>query len=325
MKKSILLVALILNSAASAETINSSLSSFTPLQARALKGTFSSLTANQTFTGNNTFSGTNTFSSTLTATGTTQINTLKVGASGTVGAFNVFPTTALKGSIRILAADSAGDTVTTITNASQTGAATYTIPDAGTSSFVMTAGTQTVGGAKTFSSTITPTAGVAAAGGFSVAPRGLHSQGIPARVSTDGNDSTPSTTETYIQSMFVPANMTITGVKVFNGSNVTGNMTIGLANAVTGAAIGAAVTASTAGSGTDAYQTIPFAAPYAAVGPANYLVCVQYSSATARYNTHTIGTDPVVVQTGTTYGTIPTISPLPTVFTTNVGNIISFY
>ncbi len=190
--------------------------------------------------------------------------------------------------------------------------------------------TSTLTGAVTASSTlvvasaITPTGGVAAAGGFSAAPRALHSQGQKAVVSTDGNNSTPSTTETYITSMFVPCNMTITGVQLFNGTDVTGNVTVGLATSA-GAPIAAAKSASTAGSGTDAYQLVPFAAPYAAKGPANYLVCVQYSSATARYNTHTIGTDPVVVQTGTTYGTIPTISPLPTVFTTNVGNIMSFY
>jgi hypothetical protein len=332
-------------------SITTTLVGFPPLQARALKGTFIEQDGNNTFAGTNTFSGANTFTGGLTVTTTamsctssatfsgaaTQINTLKIGASGTVGAFNVFPATAARGSIRILAANSAGDTVTTITNASQTGAATYTIPDAGSSSFVMTEGAQTINGAKTyggaavFSSTvaatgaITPTGGVAAAGGFSAAPRGLHSQGQKAVISTDGNNSTPSTTETYITSMYVPCNMTITGVKVFNGSDVTGNIRIGLANAVTGAPIAAALTASTAGSGTDAYQTIPFASPYAAVGPANYLVCVQYDSATARYNTHTLGTDPCIVQAGTTYGTMPTVSPLPTAFVTNVGNIMSFY
>jgi hypothetical protein len=309
MKRILTLVALLgLSFNSFATDLNHSLAGFTPLQVQAMKGTFSSLTASQVITG------------------TTQINTLKIGTSGTIGAFNVFPTTAAKGSLRLLAADSAGDTVTTITNASQAGARTYTVPDAGASaSFVMTEGAQTVNGAKAFGSAITPTGGVAAAGGFSVAPRGLHAQGVPATAATSGNDSTPSITETYIQSIFVPANMTITGVKVFNGSDVTGNIRVGLANAVTGAPIAAALTASTAGSGTDAYQTIPFATPYAAVGPANYLVCVQYSSATARYNTHTVGTDPVIVQTGTVYGTMPTVSPLPTTFTTNVGNIISFY
>ncbi len=89
-------------------------------------------------------------------TGSKQINTLKVGASGTVGAFNVFPATAASGSLRVLAADNAGDTVTTIPNASQAAARAYTVPDAGAdASFVMTAGAQTVAGVKTFTSDIT--------------------------------------------------------------------------------------------------------------------------------------------------------------------------
>ena len=103
---------------------------------------------------------------TLTSTtgNVTTVNATNVdaGASGTVGTVDIFPTTAAKGKIQITAADSAGDTTTTITNASQSGARTYTIPDAGESaSFVMTEGTQTIndaktfGGAVTFSSTVT--------------------------------------------------------------------------------------------------------------------------------------------------------------------------
>jgi len=52
------------------------------------------------------------------------------GASGTAGSVDVFPTTAAKGKIALVAADSAGNTTTTLTNASQAGARTYTIPDA---------------------------------------------------------------------------------------------------------------------------------------------------------------------------------------------------
>lgn len=84
-------------------------------------------------------------------TGTKQVNDLDVGASGTGGAFDIFPTTALKGKITILAADNAGDTITTITNASQAAARTYTVPDAGAStSFAMLAGNQTWLGQQTF-------------------------------------------------------------------------------------------------------------------------------------------------------------------------------
>ncbi|MFZ2956972.1 MAG: hypothetical protein WA705_08795, partial [Candidatus Ozemobacteraceae bacterium] len=73
------------------------------------------------------------------------------GSSGVAGSYDVFPTTASKGKVSLTAADSAGDTATTIVNASQAGARTYTIPDAGASaSFAMTEGAQTLNGVKTF-------------------------------------------------------------------------------------------------------------------------------------------------------------------------------
>lgn len=175
----------------------------------------------------------------------------------------------------------------------------------------------------TISGALTPSGGVAAAGGFSTSPRGWHTGQRPAAASTDGNDSTPSTTETYVQEIFVPANCTITGIALFNGSNVTGNVTVGLADS-TGAPIAAAKSASTAGSGTDAYQRIPFATPYAAKGPATYFIQVQYSSATARYNTHVLGNHGVLVQTGQTYGTLASFTP-PTTFVTAVANICGLY
>lgn len=80
----------------------------------------------------------------------------------------------VKGQLEIKAADSAGNTVTTITNASQAAARTYTIPDAGstTASFVMTEGAQTINGVITWGSpniyksatTLTALAGGAQAG-----------------------------------------------------------------------------------------------------------------------------------------------------------------
>lgn len=86
---------------------------------------------------------------------------LDAGASGTVGTVDIFPTTASKGKIQIAAADSAGDTTTTITNASQAAARTYTIPDAGANaSFVMTAGNQSIAGDKTFTGSLVATATV---------------------------------------------------------------------------------------------------------------------------------------------------------------------
>jgi hypothetical protein len=81
---------------------------------------------NQTILGNKTFSG------------TTQANTLNVGASGTVGSLSLFSTTASKGSWNFAPVDNTGNTVMTITNAVQGGAHTYTIPDAAAAaSFLM--------------------------------------------------------------------------------------------------------------------------------------------------------------------------------------------
>ena len=165
--------------------------------------------------------------------------------------------------------------------------------------------------------------GIGAVPGFSASPRNIVVGNYPAIVSTSGNNSTPSTTETYVSEVFIPCNMTITGVALFNGSDVTGNVTVGLATSA-GAPIAAAKSATTAGSGTDAYQRVPFAAPYAAAGPATYYIQVQYDSATARYNTHTVGNHGVLVQTGQTYGTLTSFTP-PSTFVTNVGNMASLY
>lgn len=88
-------------------------------------------------------------------------NVLQIDQTGTAAHFlqgnSVYfdSPTSSKGALVIQGADSVGNTNTLIKNASQAAARTYTIPDAGTdASFVMTAGSQTIAGTKTFSSTI---------------------------------------------------------------------------------------------------------------------------------------------------------------------------
>lgn len=65
---------------------------------------------------------------------------LDLGSSGIAGSLDVFPTTASKGKLRVVAAASAGDTITTLTNASQAAARTYTLPDAGADGKVVLGG-----------------------------------------------------------------------------------------------------------------------------------------------------------------------------------------
>lgn len=166
------------------------------------------------------------------------------------------------------------------------------------------------------------TGGIAPVGGQSASPRTVAIGGLVPAVSTDFNNSTPVITEVYLGEVLVPSNMTVTGVAVFNGSDVTGNVKFGLYDS-TGALV--AQTASTAGSGTDAYQRIAFTASYSALGPATYYIAGSYSSATARYNSPPLGSFGASVVTAQVFGTLPTTVTPPTTFTTNVANIASLY
>lgn len=109
-------------------------------------------------------------STTVNATtgGITTVNATDVnaGASGTAGTIDIFPTTASKGKIAILAADNTSNDTLTITNAAQSAAATMTIPDTnGSAAFLMTTAAQTISGIKTFSTMpLIPVATVAATG-----------------------------------------------------------------------------------------------------------------------------------------------------------------
>lgn len=58
---------------------------------------------------------------------------IQAGLSGTAGYLSSFPGTAARGSLRIVGAASAGDTITTITNASMGQVTTVTVPDPGAS------------------------------------------------------------------------------------------------------------------------------------------------------------------------------------------------
>lgn len=164
--------------------------------------------------------------------------------------------------------------------------------------------------------------GVPAAGGFSISAKLFHTGGVPATASTSGTDATPVITEVYIAEVFVPANVTLTGVSVMNGSAVSGNLKVGLANSA-GAVV--ATSASTAQSGTDAYQRVPFTSTYAAKGPATYYVLLFIDNTTARFNTHTFGDFGAAKQTGQVYATGFTAITPPTTFTTALGPIASLY
>ncbi len=77
------------------------------------------------------------------------------GGDGVAGTFELYPTTTDKGRTTYTMSDNSGDTLTNVNMAAQSGARTYTTPDAGASaSYVMSEGAQTVNGIKTFGSAL---------------------------------------------------------------------------------------------------------------------------------------------------------------------------
>lgn len=168
--------------------------------------------------------------------------------------------------------------------------------------------------------------GQAAAGGFSVSPRTFHAGGRPAVATTDGTNLATNVAGTvYFAEVFVPANCTLTGVAVFNGTAVAGNGKVALYNS---AGVRVAISASTAMSGTTAYQLIPFDAAYAAVGPATYFIGVTFDTTTHDVRTFAApGAFATGTLTGTTYATNTTLTPIvpTTTFTADVGPIASLY
>lgn len=157
--------------------------------------------------GNQTITGTKT----IAALVSTDID---LGASGTAGTVDVFPTTASKGKIQLVATASTGDTTTTITNAAQAGAVTYTIPDAGASAnFVMSEGTATINGAKTWGGAQIRTSYVIQAG-YGVAKAGTTAGWVVAGASNLGEWTLPASQTG--STMVVPIN----GLHV--GDTITG-------------------------------------------------------------------------------------------------------
>jgi hypothetical protein len=76
----------------------------------------------------------------------------------------------------------------------------------------------------------------------------------------------------------------------------------------------------TAQSGTDAYQRVPFTAAYSEIGPGTFYILAQFNNTSARFNTHTLGNFGASKKTGETFDTFTTITP-PTTFTTALGPI----
>ncbi len=195
-------------------------SSFSNLWARTLK-----VLGSATVDGSATVTGDLTVTGTLTnGAYTSSATNIDAGASGTAGSVDIFPTTASKGKLTLVATDSTGNTTTTVTNALQATTRTYTIPDAGTNaSFVMTAGAQTLAGVKTFSDGIVVDASEITIGATVLSATAAElnkAAGVAATayLAVAGMASFTETTGagTYTGTVTVPAGAIITDIKVWS-------------------------------------------------------------------------------------------------------------
>jgi microcystin-dependent protein len=168
--------------------------------------------------------------------------------------------------------------------------------------------------------------GVPAASGYTVSPRCLHTGNNPATAAGDGTNLDIVVTEMYVAEVFIPSNVTLTGVAPFFGANTNGNVKVALFNS---AGTRVALSASTAAGAftADDYTRIAFSATYAAVGPATYYVGIICDDNTNDLNTHVIGNfgagkiESLVYATEAGYASIT----VPTTFTTGLGPIATLY
>jgi hypothetical protein len=163
----------------------------------------------------------------LTALRNLTLTNVDVGASGTAGSVDVFPSTASKGKITISAVANTGDTALTITNAAQSATATMTLPDTnGAAEFVMTAAAQTVTGVKTMSG----------ANVITHAPTGLKIQDSNAShlvTIAPGDESADRTLSIPVLGgadtvMTLGTAQTVTGIKTMSGANIVTHAPTGL-------------------------------------------------------------------------------------------------
>lgn len=163
-----------------------------------------------------------------------------------------------------------------------------------------------------------------------ISPKLVHTGGTGLTATTDGTNLTDIVLGTiYLVEVFVPCNMSVTGVALYNGTAVAGNGKVMLYSWVSTTATRIAVSASTAMSGTTAYQRIAFTGgPIAVKGPASYLVGCTFDTTTHDLRCHALGNFVAESVAGATYATDSTFATLTvvgTAFNTSTGTIGGLY
>lgn len=184
-----------------------------------------------------------------------------------------------------------------------------------------------VGDKFTINNSGTLTGPVTITGGIVVPGISTNYMGWKPSTLTSGTSTTPSATTLYMAQVHISGNVTLTGIKVNSAATVGTNKYIvaffdSLGNPLATSALAGVTTANA-----DAYQTIAFTAPYAAVGPGAYWIGLYVNGTTDRFRSV-----PAVGQygglagtvTGQTFGTVVAVTP-PTTFTADVGPVAFTY
>lgn len=185
-----------------------------------------------------------------------------------------------------------------------------------------TSGNVTVAGTESVTGVFTPTGGIAA----SAATKTIFATWHPDVV-TSATSATPSSTAVQMTQMWIPHNMTLTGVGVLNAATCGTNKWIVAIFDSSGNPLANSATAGTLCSGTSAYQKVAFTAPYVITGPRTLWIGVYADGATDRYYAvPTTGQADGLAGTvtGQTFGTVAAVT-LPTTFTADKGPVAYVY
>lgn len=137
-----------------------------------------------------------------------------------------------------------------------------------------------------------------------------------------GTNTTPVSGTIYVAEVFLPANKTITGIGILNGATVGTDSGIAALYSSAGALLASSALAGAVTAGANAFQEFTLTAPYAAVGPAKYLIAYQVNGTTTRFRSIAVSTylNFTISQAGV-FGTLAAISPVPTATVADVGPV----
>lgn len=188
--------------------------------------------------------------------------------------------------------------------------------------------TMDTAGNTTIAGTLSATGATALNGGIATGTttRTRFAAWIPG-VASQSTSATPSATTLYLTQIWVPHNVTLTGIGVLNAATVgTNKYIVALFNS-SGVPVANSSTAGILTAGASAFQQVPFTGTYSALGPRTYWVGVYVNGVTDRYYAiPTIGQALGLAGTvtGQTFGLVTTVV-LPTTFTADVGPVIYTY